>query len=81
MGKKEMNFEEAIERLEEVVKELEDGGLSLDKSLETFAEGIKLIEFCSKELDQAEKKIQLVLKKDEEYNDIEIVPFTEEEEI
>lgn len=80
MTEKQLDFEEALARLEEVVKELEDGGLSLEKSLELFEEGVKLVKFCKLELDQAERKIEIVLKKDEDYNDVEIVPFTTEEE-
>lgn len=80
MTEKQLDFEEALARLEEVVKELEDGGLSLEKSLELFEEGVKLVKFCKMELDQAERKIEIVLKKDEDYNDVEIVPFKAEEE-
>ncbi|NLJ84417.1 MAG: exodeoxyribonuclease VII small subunit [Halanaerobiaceae bacterium] len=80
MTEKQLDFEEALARLEEVVKELEDGGLSLEKSLELFEEGVKLVKFCKLELDQAERKIEIVLKKDEDYNYVEIVPFTAEEE-
>ena len=63
MTEKKINFEDALARLEEVVKELEDGGLSLEKSLELFEEGVRLVKFCKLELDQAEKKIEIVLKK------------------
>lgn len=80
MAERKLDFEEALARLEEVVKELEDGGLSLEKSLELFEEGVKLVKFCKTELDQAERKIEIVLKKDEDYNDVEIVPFKTEEE-
>jgi exodeoxyribonuclease VII small subunit len=80
MTEKKINFEDALARLEEVVKELEDGGLSLEKSLELFEEGVRLVKFCKLELDQAEKKIEIVLKKDEDYNEVEVVPFNVEEE-
>lgn len=80
MKNKEITFEQALERLEKIVEELEDGCLSLDKSLDTYTEGIKLIKFCNQELNQAEKKIEMVLANDEEFTDIDIVPFTQEEE-
>lgn len=80
MTEKKINFEDALARLEEVVKELEDGGLSLEKSLELFEEGVRLVKFCKLELDQVEKKIEIVLKKDEDYNEVEVVPFNVEEE-
>lgn len=80
VSKEEINFEEALDKIEKVVKELEDGGLSLDKSLEIFTEGIKLIKFCNKELNQAEKKIEMVLCEDNDYSDA-IVPYTQGEEL
>ncbi|MFW6006517.1 MAG: exodeoxyribonuclease VII small subunit [Bacillota bacterium] len=74
----DLNFEEAINQLEKIVQKLESGGLNLNDSLEKFNEGVKLIKFCNKELDQAEKKVEKVIKEDEEYGDI--VPFQFEEE-
>ena len=74
LGKnQQMDFEKAIKNLEEIVNKLESGGLSLDQSLAKFTEGVKLVKFCNKRLDRAEKKIELVLKEDEEYSDT--VPF------
>lgn len=74
----ELNFETAIKKLEKIVEELESGGLNLDRSLEKFSKGVSLIKHCNQELDQAEKKIEKVLKNDEEYGDI--VPFEFKEE-
>ncbi len=54
---KEMKYEEAMERLEEIVKELENGSLSLEKSIELYEEGTKLSVFCNSCLDKAELKI------------------------
>ncbi|ACL69407.1 exodeoxyribonuclease VII small subunit [Halothermothrix orenii] len=59
---KELNFEKALKRLEEIVDCLETGGLSLDKSLERFSEGVKLVNYCNQELNKAEEKIEKVLK-------------------
>lgn len=78
MAEVELNFEEAIERLEEIVENLETGGLSLNESLEKFTEGIKLIQFCNKELNKAEKKIELAKKEGNEFT--RIVPYIEETE-
>lgn len=61
---KKLSFEEAITRLEAVVRELEGGGLSLEKALELFAEGIELSRVCSRNLDAAEQRIA-VLTRDE----------------
>lgn len=65
MGEKqhdEIKFEQAISELEEIVKELEDGNLSLDESLEVFQKGIALSKLCNKQLDEAERKIELLTK-------------------
>lgn len=79
MSEKELSFEEALNRLEEVVKELEDGGLSLDKSLEVFTEGVKLVKFCNQELSQAEKKIEMVISNKEGFADT--VSFIQEDKL
>ena len=76
--KEDLNFEEAINKLEIIVDELESGGLNLDKSLEKFVNGVELVKYCNKELNRAEEKIEKVLKEDEEYKDI--VPFDFREE-
>ena len=56
-------FEECLERLEKIVAELEKGELSLDRSLELFDEGMKLSGSCRKELEEAEGKIEILLKR------------------
>ena len=78
MSENEMKFEQALEKLEDIVKQLEEGGLSLNKSLETFTEGIKLVKFCNNELNNAEKKIEMVLNEEGGYSDI--VPYDQGED-
>ncbi len=56
------DFESALSRLEEIVKSLEDGELGLDKALELFEEGIRLSRFCHGKLEQAERRVELLLK-------------------
>ena len=58
----EMKFEDAIEKLEKIVTELEEGGLPLEELLKKFEEGIKLSRFCSKKLKEAEKRIEVLTK-------------------
>lgn len=58
----EKKFEEAMERLEHIVESLESGDLSLEDSLERFEEGMKLVGFCSKKLEEAEQKVTLLIK-------------------
>lgn len=59
---KEKSFEEAINRLENVVMELEEGELSLEDALSKFEEGIELSRFCTQKLIQAEEKVAKLLK-------------------
>jgi exodeoxyribonuclease VII small subunit len=73
----EPKFEVALSRLEEVVKKLENGNLPLDESLRLFEEGIGLIQYCSRKLDEAEKKVEILIKNNEGKK--EIRPFTPEE--
>lgn len=58
------NFEEQIEELESIIKELEAGKLNLDESVEKFEEGMKITKECSKMLESAERKITILLNKD-----------------
>lgn len=56
-------FEECLERLEKIVRELEKGEVPLEKSLALFEEGMQLSSTCRKELEQAEGKVEILLKK------------------
>lgn len=60
------SFEEQIEELEKIVAELENGKLNLDESVSKFEEGIKISKDCSKILEEAEKKITILVNKDGE---------------
>ena len=64
--KDELNFENAMNELEKIADELENGDLPLEKSVEKFEEGIKLSKDCSKILEEAEKKITILVNKDGE---------------
>ena len=62
MKKKEnMTFEVASARLEEIVKLLENGNSSLDESLKLYEEGVALVRFCNQSLDNAEKRIKMLV--------------------
>ncbi len=56
------NFEEALASLETLVEAMEDGDLSLEESLKAFEQGIKLTRECQLALEQAEQKVQLLVK-------------------
>lgn len=55
-----MKFEEALEKLESIVSQIEEGKVSLEESIDKYAQGIALIKQCRTILDSAEKKIQLL---------------------
>ncbi len=57
-------FEQSLQRLEAIVTELEKGDVSLDRALELFDEGMKLSGSCRKELEEAEGKVEILLKRD-----------------
>ena len=65
MTKKKLSFEQALNRLEEIVGQLEDGDIALEESMKTFEEGKDLVKLCLQKLDEAEKKI-LKLQKDKD---------------
>jgi exodeoxyribonuclease VII small subunit len=58
----EKKFEKAMERLEEIVQNLEGGDLPLEDALKAFEEGMKLAKFCSLKLEEAEKKVTLLIE-------------------
>lgn len=57
----ETNFENKIKELEEIAQELENGKLNLDESMKKFEKGMKLSKECTKILEQAEKKIMILI--------------------
>ena len=76
MAKK--TFEQSMKQLEQIVQELESGDLSLEKAIKKFEEGIQLSKFCSKKLEETEKKISILLKDDS--GKITEAPFQAEDE-
>lgn len=73
--KKSADFEKSLGRLEELVGEMEGGGLSLEEMIKHFEEGTKLVGLCSKKLNEVEQKIEKLVKKDGELKE---VPFETE---
>ena len=74
----EKKFEAAMARLEEIVTELESGDLALERSLKLFEEGIKLARICNTRLQEAERKVEILLK--DKTGKMTAKPFEEEEE-
>ena len=56
------NFEVSLQRLEEIVDELEKGNVPLEQALKLFEEGLKLSSSCRKELEEAEGKVEILLR-------------------
>jgi exodeoxyribonuclease VII small subunit len=63
MAKEKLSFEQALEKLEEIVGAIESGQTGLEESIAKYAQGIELIKYCRGVLDSAEKKIQLLTNK------------------
>ena len=66
MAKKNMTFEESMDRLEEIVSLLENNELSLDKTIELFEEGLKLTKECDAKLKVFEDKVNQIIKENNE---------------
>ncbi|HMG34665.1 MAG TPA: exodeoxyribonuclease VII small subunit [Blastocatellia bacterium] len=58
----EKSFEASLDELERIVKQLEAGDLPLEASLELFEQGVKLSRDCQKRLDEAERKVEILLR-------------------
>lgn len=59
---KNLKFEQALSKLEKIVEGLEEGTLSLEDSLKVFEEGMALSQFCEEKLDEAQGKIEMIVK-------------------
>ncbi|MFQ5561621.1 MAG: exodeoxyribonuclease VII small subunit [Nitrospinota bacterium] len=70
----EKKFEADLKQLEKIIEELENGDLDLDKSLKKFEEGVRLSRLCSKKLDDAEKRIEVLTKSPE--GKVKAIPFS-----
>lgn len=71
------NFEQGLNDLELVVKELESGDLPLEKAIELFERGVALSDRCRKELEDAETRVEILLKRGDQ---IEPAPFSPDTE-
>ena len=72
----EIKFEEALKKLEKIIEELENGELSLDEALKKYQEGIELSRTCNQRLENAKKKIDILVKNKK--GEFELKPFDEE---
>ena len=69
--KNNLSFEKAMEKLEEIVNNLETGNLTLEDALKAYQEGVMLSQYCNKILEEAEGKITMIMKEDNSYKEID----------
>jgi exodeoxyribonuclease VII small subunit len=72
---KELSFEEAITKLEEIVKKLEEGDVPLEKAIEYYQEGMILSKYCNEKLSKVEKQMEQIMNEQGEF-----VPFSPQED-
>ncbi len=72
--KKEISFEDALDRLEEIVELLESGENPLEKSLELFEEGVGLVKICNKKLENVENSVKILINNDGEMEEKDFKP-------
>lgn len=72
--KEKVTFEKSLKRLEEIVGKLEEGNAPLEESLKLFEEGVKISRLCTAKLEEAKKKVEILVKKDGE---MKAEPFEE----
>lgn len=72
MEEKELSFEEAITKLESIVKELESGSCSLDDAIKKYTDGMMLARICGDKLNSATEKVNKILSENGELKDFEI---------
>jgi exodeoxyribonuclease VII small subunit len=76
MAKK--TFEQAMKQLEQIVQDLESGDMPLEKAIKKFEEGIELSKYCTKKLDESEKKITILMQ--DSSGNVAELPFTSKNE-
>ena len=64
--KKYKDYESALERLETITEELENGEKSLEDSIELYTEGLEIAKFCNSKLEEAEKKVKIITEQNGE---------------
>ncbi len=69
-------FEDALQKLEDIVKKMETGDMPLEESMKSFEEGIKLIRFCSAKLEETQRRVEMLLGKEDS---LQLKRFQEDE--
>ena len=73
MADKKLTFEASLKELEKIVRRLEEGDASLEDSLKLFEDGVRLARECQERLDQAERRIEVLLKDENGNPNLEII--------
>ena len=73
-----INFEEAISKLETEVKKLESGNMTLDQSIASFEEAVRLVKLCNEKLESAERKVRILTEGED--GTVTDIPFDSEYE-
>ena len=80
MAKERQSFEDDLKRLQKIVEELSSGKLSLQEALKKYEEGIRLSKECSEVLEEAQKRVEVLIKKDGKYTTDIFIDKDEEED-
>jgi len=78
VAKKKEKFEEALQKLELIVTQMEEGDLPLEETLKAFEEGVRLARFCASKLDEAERKVEKLMR--DQAGKLQTTSFSEEED-
>ena len=78
MARKKEKFEEALQKLEAIVAQMEEGDLPLEETLKAFEEGVRLARFCASKLDEAERKVEKLMR--DQAGKLQTTSFIEEED-
>jgi len=75
----ELNFEQAMTKLEQIVEQLDHGEVPLEQAIELFQQGMQLSKLCGQKLDTVEKKIEVLIEQNGEWTSNVIDPPTDEQ--
>jgi exodeoxyribonuclease VII small subunit len=78
VARKKEKFEEALQKLEAIVAQIEEGDLPLEETLKAFEEGVRLARFCASKLDEAERKVEKLMR--DQAGKLQTTSFSEEED-
>lgn len=79
MEEPKLNFEEAMDKLEQIVAQLENGDVPLEQAIDLFQEGMKLSGLCSQKLEQVERKIEVLMEEEGQWTKKPFVPQSQED--